>query len=199
MNAQDQTTRGASQAAGAQPHQPGTSAPQPPQPRPYQQSAQQQPNQRAGQADPMPPQADEYQQRYQQSSDSQQAGAYQQAPNSQQTGAYQQASGSRPQSPNTAASPNAYYTATGYVATKDHVAAGLLAIFLGALGIHKFYLGYNTAGFIMLGVSVLGSLVTLGIAGGVTVVLGLVEGIIYLTKTQTEFDREYVYNKKEWF
>ena len=32
------------------------------------------------------------------------------------------------------------------VTTKDHVAAGLLAIFLGAFGIHKFYLGYNTAG-----------------------------------------------------
>ena len=35
---------------------------------------------------------------------------------------------------------------------KDHVAAGLLAIFLGVFGVHKFYLGCNQAGFIMLAV-----------------------------------------------
>ncbi|MEG0146971.1 MAG: NINE protein, partial [Raoultibacter sp.] len=54
-----------------------------------------------------------------------------------------------------------------YVQTKDHVAAGLLAIFLGSLGIHKFYLGYNTAGFIMLAVTTIGSLLTFGLAGAV--------------------------------
>lgn len=86
-----------------------------------------------------------------------------------------------------------------YVATKDHVAAGLLAIFLGSLGIHKFYLGYNTAGFIMLGVTILGSLFTLGIAGAVMGVISLIEGIIYLTKPQGVFDAEYVYGHKEWF
>lgn len=92
-----------------------------------------------------------------------------------------------------------YYATPGYVATKDHVAAGLLAIFLGGLGIHKFYLGYNTAGFIMLAVTVLGSIVSLGLAGAVVWVISIVEGIIYLTKSQTEFDNMYVYNQKEWF
>lgn len=86
-----------------------------------------------------------------------------------------------------------------YVASKDHVAAGLLAIFLGSLGIHKFYLGYNTAGFIMLGVTILGSIFTLGIAGAVMGVISLIEGIIYLTKSQGAFDAEYVYGQKEWF
>ena len=83
--------------------------------------------------------------------------------------------------------------------TKDHVAAGLLAIFLGCLGIHKFYLGYNTPGFIMLAVTVVGSVFSLGIAGLVMLVISIVEGIIYLSKTQTEFERTYVFNHKEWF
>lgn len=85
------------------------------------------------------------------------------------------------------------------VATKDHVAAGLLAIFLGWLGIHKFYLGYNTAGFIMLAVTILGSLFTFGLAGGVIWVISIIEGILYLTKSQAEFEQMYVINKREWF
>ncbi|RDB61340.1 TM2 domain-containing protein [Gordonibacter sp. 28C] len=85
------------------------------------------------------------------------------------------------------------------IATKDHVAAGLLGIFLGALGIHKFYLGYNTAGFIMLAVTILGSLFTFGLAGGVMWVIGIIEGILYLTKSQSEFEQIYVVNKREWF
>ena len=83
--------------------------------------------------------------------------------------------------------------------TKDHVAAGLLAIFLGSLGIHKFYLGYNTSGFIMLGVSVLGGIVTLSVAVWAIWVIAIVEGVFYLTKSQTEFEQMYVLNKREWF
>ncbi|MEF9841115.1 MAG: TM2 domain-containing protein [Raoultibacter sp.] len=86
-----------------------------------------------------------------------------------------------------------------YVQTKDHVAAGLLAIFLGSLGIHKFYLGYNTAGFIMLAVSIIGSIVTFGLAGAVMALIGLIEGIVYLTKSQSDFEQVYVFNKREWF
>lgn len=94
------------------------------------------------------------------------------------------------------------YTPPSYaqpVVTKDHVAAGLLAIFLGVFGVHKFYLGYNTSGFIMLAVTILGSIFTLGLAAGVMWVIALIEGIIYLAKSQSEFDAIYVANKKEWF
>jgi TM2 domain-containing membrane protein YozV len=70
--------------------------------------------------------------------------------------------------------------------------AGLLAIFLGYLGIHKFDLGYNKAGIIML----LVSLVTCGTVMGI---VGLIEGIIYLTKTDEQFEATYVVGKKEWF
>lgn len=83
--------------------------------------------------------------------------------------------------------------------TKDHVAAGLLAIFLGSLGIHKFYLGYNTPGFIMLAVTIVGSIFSLGLAGLAMVVISIVEGVLYLSKSQTEFEQVYVFNKKEWF
>lgn len=82
-----------------------------------------------------------------------------------------------------------------YIRTKDHVAAALLAIFLGVFGVHKFYLGYNTPGFIMLGATV----ITFGLASPIIWIISLIEGLIYLTKTQTDFDAIYVYNRREWF
>jgi TM2 domain-containing membrane protein YozV len=75
------------------------------------------------------------------------------------------------------------------------VVAGILGILLGGLGIHKFYLGYNTPGIIMLLVTVL----TCGFGGTVMAVIGLIEGIIYLTKTDEEFVATYITGKKEWF
>ena len=77
---------------------------------------------------------------------------------------------------------------------KSKVTAGLLAIFLGALGIHKFYLGYNTEAIIML----LLFLFT-GIGLAVIPLIALIEGIIYLTKTDQDFDATYVYGHKGWF
>lgn len=81
----------------------------------------------------------------------------------------------------------------------DHVAAALLAIFLGCFGVHKFYLGYSTQGFIMLALSLVGGLFTFGLAAGVVWVISLIEGVIYLTKSQSEFERTYVYRRREWF
>lgn len=57
---------------------------------------------------------------------------------------------------------------------KSKIAAGLLGIFLGALGIHRFYLGYTTLGIIQL----LLGIVTCGIVSGIW---GLIEGILILT------------------
>ena len=94
------------------------------------------------------------------------------------------------------------YTAPAYASTsgaKDHVAAGLLGIFLGFLGVHKFYLGYNTAGFIMLAVTVIGGILTMSVAACAIWVIGIVEGIIYLAKSQSEFEQMYIVNKREWF
>ncbi|WP_298364174.1 TM2 domain-containing protein [uncultured Lutibacter sp.] len=75
------------------------------------------------------------------------------------------------------------------------VLAGILGIILGSLGIHKFILGYTTQGIIMLAITV----VTCGIGGALTSLIGLIEGIIYLTKSDEEFVYTYQTNKKEWF
>jgi TM2 domain-containing membrane protein YozV len=77
----------------------------------------------------------------------------------------------------------------------NKIAAGICGILLGGLGIHKFILGYTGAGLIMLLVTVL----TCGIAGVVIHLIGLIEGIIYLTKSDEEFVRIYVDGRKEWF
>ncbi|MFQ6941511.1 MAG: TM2 domain-containing protein [Collinsella intestinalis] len=73
----------------------------------------------------------------------------------------------------------------------------MLAIFLGGLGIHKFYLGYTTQGIILLLVTILGALLLSGPL--ITGVISLIEGIIYLTKSDEDFYNIYVANKKEWF
>ncbi len=77
----------------------------------------------------------------------------------------------------------------------NKVAAGICGILLGSLGVHKFILGYQGAGLIMLLVTVL----SCGLAGMVMHLIGLIEGILYLTKTDEEFVRLYVDGHKEWF
>lgn len=81
---------------------------------------------------------------------------------------------------------------------KNKLAAGLLAILLGALGIHKFYLGMTNQGIIMLVVSLAGSLLC-GLGPLVMSIIALVEGIIYLTKSDEEFYETYEVGKKPWF
>ena len=75
------------------------------------------------------------------------------------------------------------------------VLAGVLGIVVGAFGIHKFVLGYTTEGVIMLLTTVL----TCGILAIVPSVIGIVEGIIYLTKSNQEFVQTYLQSKKGWF
>ena len=75
------------------------------------------------------------------------------------------------------------------------LAAGLCGIFLGYFGIHKFILGYTNEGIIMLAVSLL----TCGFGAAILSIVGLIEGIIYLTKSDEQFVNEYITNKKPWF
>jgi TM2 domain-containing membrane protein YozV len=69
--------------------------------------------------------------------------------------------------------------------------AGILGIVLGWTGAHRFVLGDTTGGIIRLVISVF----TCG-AGGI---IGLIEGIMYLTKSDAEFQRIYIEDKKAWF
>jgi TM2 domain-containing membrane protein YozV len=73
--------------------------------------------------------------------------------------------------------------------SEKKLVAGILGILLGGLGIHKFYLGYTKEGVIqlILGFLCIGS------------VIGIIEGIIYLTKSDQEFVATYVNGRKGWF
>lgn len=73
--------------------------------------------------------------------------------------------------------------ATGPSGSSRGVAA-LLALLLGTLGIHYFYLGKTTAGIIMLVLSILSC--------GITSVLGLAQGIYMLVINNMEFYNKYV-------
>lgn len=75
------------------------------------------------------------------------------------------------------------------------IAAGICGLLLGPLGVHKFILGYQTEGVIML----LVSLLSCGMLAIVMQVIGIVEGIMYLTKSDEEFVRTYVEGRKGWF
>lgn len=79
------------------------------------------------------------------------------------------------------------------------ILAGILGIFLGALGVHKFILGYNKEGIIILVITLVLGIATCGIAGWVMSILGLIEGIIYLTKSDEDFYNTYQAGKKPWF
>ena len=70
------------------------------------------------------------------------------------------------------------------------LAAGLCGILLGGFGVHKFILGYTNEGIIQ---------ILLSFACGIGGIIGLIEGIIYLTKSDEEFYNTYIANKKGWF
>lgn len=69
---------------------------------------------------------------------------------------------------------------------KDRIGCGLLAIFLGGLGIQYFYLGKVTAGIL----TILLTIITCGIWSLVM----FIQGIVMLTMTDEQFDRKFVYS-----
>ena len=84
-------------------------------------------------------------------------------------GAYQQPTYQQPQ----------YQAPVATGTPKSKMVAGLLGIFLGALGIHNFYVGNTKRALIQLLVSLL--LSWTGIAPAAMGIWGLIEGIFYLT------------------
>lgn len=91
-------------------------------------------------------------------------------------------------------------------ANSKKILAGLLGIFTGGLGIHKFVLGYTTEGLLIL----LMNFIIIPIIGFATCGIGwflyfltypipIIEGIIYLTKSDQEFYKIYIRNKRPWF
>ena len=71
--------------------------------------------------------------------------------------------------------------------------AGILALFLGNLGVHKFMLGLTTGGLTML------VLCLLLIPIPFLTIVSFVEGVIYLSKSDDQFYQDYAVRKKQWF
>lgn len=65
--------------------------------------------------------------------------------------------------------------------TKDKTLAGLLALFLGGLGIHKFYLGKTGQGFIYL----------IFCWTYIPAIISLIDGILLLTMSKEKFNAKY--------
>ncbi len=82
--------------------------------------------------------------------------------------------------------------------TSSKLIAGLLAIFIGCLGVHKFYIGCTTAGIVMLVVFLFG-FILLGLPSLIIAVIAFIEGLIYLFKSDDDFEQIYINNKKCWF
>ena len=80
-------------------------------------------------------------------------------------------------------------------AARKKIPAAICGLLLGSLGVHKFILGYTKQGVIMLLVTVL----TVGFGGIVMGLIGLIEGIVYLTKSDQEFVETYVARRRGWF
>lgn len=79
---------------------------------------------------------------------------------------------------------------------EDHIdskriVAGVLGIVIGGLGIHRFILDDVKGGLLRI-------LITVATCGFGSLI-GFIEGIIYLTKSDEEFIRVYQIEKKEWF
>ena len=79
------------------------------------------------------------------------------------------------------------------------ILAGILAILLGGFGVHKFILGYNKEGLILLGLTIVLSVFSFGFFGWLVWVFTIMEGIIYLTKSDEEFYNIYQASQKSWF
>lgn len=78
------------------------------------------------------------------------------------------------QYPQTSQQPPMPNPAYGYAQPKSRLVAGLLGIFLGGLGVHRFYLGYTTIGIVQILLTVFIGIFTFGLVG----LWGLVEGIM---------------------
>lgn len=85
------------------------------------------------------------------------------------------------------------------------ILVGVLAILLGPIGVHKFVLGYTKAGIIHLLLfigAIIFTVITCGIGSVVFTILWiitLVEGIIYLLKSDEDFIKTYQEGYKPWF
>lgn len=92
---------------------------------------------------------------------------------------------------------NIFRVAGGAAGDKNKIVAALLALFLGWLGVHKFYLGKTNAGIIMLLCGTIGWLLVLPPL--IISLIAFVEFIIYLVTSDADFEARYITGNRAWF
>ena len=88
-------------------------------------------------------------------------------------------------------------TLDGMPPGKSRITAGILALLVGGFGVHKFYLGYNNQGIILLLMSTIGMILEFPLFA--SSIIALSEAIIYLTSSDQKFYDTYEANQKLWF
>ena len=81
------------------------------------------------------------------------------------------------------------------IGSEKRIPTVLMAMLAGTFGIHKFFLGYTKVGMFTLFLS----LFSCGLGGLIMLVIGVVEGFIYLNKTDEEFETVYIRGRRPWF
>lgn len=71
---------------------------------------------------------------------------------------------------------------------KSRLAAGLLALVVGLLGVHNFYMGYNTRGTVQLLLSLVGGILTCGLGTVASAIWAFIEAVMILSSTGPRFD-----------
>jgi len=104
----------------------------------------------------------------------------------------QVAPGFRPPAGGVYPQPPYHYPASVPVASKEKTTAGLLAILVGGLGIHFFYLGQKGWGLIFL----LATVLSCGMGALITTPVSIVQGVLYLCATDEDFYHKYVVQKR---
>ena len=88
-------------------------------------------------------------------------------------------------------------TLDGRPPEKNRLTAGILALLVGGFGVHKFYMGYNNQGIILLLMSTVGMILVFPLFA--SAIIALSEAIIYLTTSDQKFYDTYEANQKLWF
>ena len=71
---------------------------------------------------------------------------------------------------------------------KSRGIAGLLAILMGWCGLHYFYIGKTNAGILFLLIAIL----SCGVLATITTIVAIIQGVLFFTSTQEEFERRWV-------
>jgi RNA polymerase subunit RPABC4/transcription elongation factor Spt4/TM2 domain-containing membrane protein YozV len=88
------------------------------------------------------------------------------------------------------------YVSSAGKAANNRVAAGVCGILLGAMGVHKFILGYTWSGITMVLISIVGVCCYGWMAMHI---VGIIEGILYLSMSDRDFQSIHGKRLRPWF